>query len=264
MRTSEIQIGMLYAVGEGQYRDRRRGIVLSLEPHRMSIEYRTGRQLSRLQPDPQGRGYREGRSRISGSRGLPMLLAVVPYRFDEQALPELTDEELHALAQQLIADGFTGDELGEDRRAFANRRAVLEMVRPQAIERLWVDHLEIERRDREARQAEAERRDRVQRLAWAEHGGVVDLLVDLGIEYRPPVSRTGGDDRQSVVGQMSWQELANLLHEVAERAAEPLHHVVQEALSEVNDDDVPHMIGAEHLRRMREIVGPVKFDEAGS
>src|SRR3954470_7032830 len=140
MITKEIRIGTLYAVGEGQ-RARHRGIVLSLEPHVTRIDYRNGRQLARLQPDPIGRGYgRRGVRSGSGERGLPVLLAIPPYRFDEQALPDLTDDELHDLAQRLIADGFTGDELGDDRRMFLNRRAHLEVVRPQAIERLWADH----------------------------------------------------------------------------------------------------------------------------
>lgn len=258
MKTSDIQIGTLYAVGEGQ-RTRVRGIVLSTEPHRMTTDYRSSRYASTLRPDPNGRGY-GGRRGYSGERGLPILLTYRPF-YGADELPEVTDDELHELAQRLIADGFAGEGLTEDQRVFLDRRVRLEVVRPQAIERLWVDHLEIERRGREAQEAEAQRRDRVRRLAQVEHQRVVDLLDELGIDYRPPVSREGGPDWQTVVDRMRWQELANLLHEVADAAREPLETVVRDALSEINVDDSPHMVSAENLARMREIVGPPKFSE---
>jgi hypothetical protein len=259
MKTAEIQIGVLYAVGEGQ-RDRHRGIVLATDPHRLGMSYSGHRQLWRLQSDPHGRGSGGRRLSVGGERGLPVLLAIPPYRYQEQTLPDLTDAELHELAKQLIADGFTGDELGEDQRIFRDRRARLEVARPQAIERLWVDHLEIERHGREAREAETARRDRVRRLALANHQRVLDLLDELHVDYRPPVSRDGGDDRQPVVGQMSWSELANLLAEVADAVAEPYRDAIDDLLAAGDPD--PASAVAAPVARLRELLGPTKFSAA--
>ena len=258
MKTSEIQIGTLYAVGEGQSRTRQRGIVLSIEPHRMTTGYSTHYTTS-LHPDPTGRGY--GGRRSTGERGLPVLLTYQPfYGHDEKRAA--TDDELHELAQRLIADGFTGDGLIEDRVAFPDHQARLEVVRPQAIERLWADHQESVRRAKEASEVESQRRERVRRLAQVEHQRTLDLLTELGIDYRPPVSRDGGGDRQTVVGQMSWQALANLIAEVADAATEPWRDVADTIVGEVFDDDSPHMVSAENLTRLRELLGPTKFGQA--
>lgn len=259
MKTSEIKLGVLYAIGESQ-RERHRGIVLATEPHRQSIEYRTGRQVARLRPDPNGSGYgRRGRSIYSGERGLPVLMTYRPFlSYDEK--PAVTDDELIEMAKRLIADGFTGDELDADQRVFLDNRARLEVVRPRAIERLWADHLEIERRDREARQAEADRQARVRNLAAANRERVRDLLTELGVEAEIPSD--WGHNGQVVTQSLDWGSLANLLHEVADAAVEPYRDVIDAALSEVNDDNVPHMIDAEHLRRMRELLGPCRFSQA--
>lgn len=210
MKTAEIKLDTLYAIGEGEYRSRQRGIVLALEPHRM-VTSGFGRTTTTLLPDPTGRGYSSNYGR---RRGLPVVRTAA--EFYNRNKPEVTDEELRALAQKLVTEGFCGESLTEDQLSFLDRRAWLTVVRPQAIEVPWVDYQERQRREREARQAEVDRQDRVRRYALANRERVTGLLDELNIHITLP--HTEGSSGQSMVGPMYWVDLANLLESVAQAA----------------------------------------------
>jgi hypothetical protein len=88
----------------------------------------------------------------------------------------------------------------------------------------------------------------------------VDLLRELHIDFRPPVVTDDYDARQVMVGRMHWQELANLIAEVADAATEPWRDAVDELLRSRDLDESGE--NAAPLDKLRELRGPVKFSEA--